>query len=627
MVLSATVRSGLLYLTLAAAAALALPGQASAVDTPPAKTIAKDGPLGRYLLEGTWLFRADRSVKGVKAGWYRQRSTSGWSRRTVPNAFNAGDTSNRSMAGGVVWYRKDFRLPARATDWLVRFESVRNRADVWLNGRYLNSHKGAYLPWELHLKGLRRGTNRLVVRVNSKMYATDLPPGKMTIVGAPNGGWWNWGGILREVYLRRVNGIDIEHAQVLPKLPCRTCDAGIDYRVTVRNYRRRAANVRLTGTFGSQRFTIATGRVGPGSARTFSNRLKVQDPHLWSPDDPYLYPARITASGGGSAGWAVHTGVRSFEVRDGRLLLNGLPTNFRGTFLHEDDPVTGGAVTPARMESFFRLAKQLGATAFRTHYPMHPYIHELADREGFLIWDEIPMFQMPSGYVGKPEVRAEAVRMLRNMVLSNGNHASVFAWSLGNELNSAATGREARYFRQGAAAVRRLDRTRPVAYAIQGYPGAGCSKTYNPIQLLGINTYFGWYPGPYGLIADRRRLGPYLDEMRACWPQKAIAVTEFGAEANRDGPAEDRGTYGFQSNINDYDLRTYAERPWLAGAIGMLQEFRVRPGWSGGNPFPSSPPVLHQKGVFDMRGNPKPAAEVLSRWFHDTRQYDLAPGE
>jgi beta-glucuronidase len=621
-------RSGVLFLTALACALLALPGAASAgADRPSAETITRDGPEGRYLLDGTWLFRDDSANVGVRSRWYDQTSARGWSRRTVPDAFNAGDLSNDSMAGGVVWYRKDFRTPAKASDWLVRFESVRYRAEVWLNGRFIGRHKGAWLPWELRLKGLKRGTNRLVVRVNSRMYAEDLPPGKMTIVGAPNGGWWNWGGILREVYLRRVRGIDIRQAQVLPKLPCRTCAAGIDHRVTVTNHRRRPANVRVTATFGDERLAIGSGRIGAGDSRTFSNRLRLADPHLWSPDDPYLYPVRITARGGGRADWSVHTGVRSFEVDGGRLLLNGRPTNFRGVFLHEDDPVTGGAVSTARMESFFDLAEDLGATALRTHYPMHPYIHELADQRGFLVWDEIPMFQMPSNLLAKGSVRRQAVRQLRDMVLANGNHASVFAWSLGNELSSAATRNEARYFRQGAAAVRKLDSTRPVAYAIQGYPGAGCSPTYEPIDLLGINTYFGWYPGPYGSIADRRRLGPYLDEMRECWPDKALAVTEFGAEANREGPAEDRGTYAFQSEINEHFLQTYSERPWLAGAMGMLQEFRVRPGWSGGNPFPSSPPVTHQKGVFDLNGNPKPAADVLRRWYTETRQYDLAVDE
>jgi beta-glucuronidase len=618
--LTFSVRSAFL---LAVLAAMALTPAAQAATAPSAKTITRDGHVGRYLMDGNWLFRSDSGDSGLRSRWFAQRSSRGWSRTTVPNAFNAGSTDNRSMAGGVVWYRRDFRLPARASDWKVRFESVRYRAAVWLNGRFIGRHEGAYLPWELKLNGLRRGTNRLVVRVDSRMDKFDLPPGKMTIVGAPNGGWWNWGGILREVYLRRVNGIDIEQARVLPKLECRECAAAIDYAVTVRNHNSRAARVRVTSTFGSQRVTIGSGTLSAGGARTFTRRLTVRSPRLWSPDDPFLYPVSINASGGGSANYKLHTGIRSFQVSGGRFLLNGRPTNFRGVFLHEDGPGTGGAVGTDRMEHFFDLAESIGATAMRTHYPMHPYIHELADRRGFLIWDEIPMFQMPSSYLSYAKTRRKGVRMMRDLVRANGNHASVFAWSVGNELNSLASAYEARYYRAAAAAVKKLDRTRPVAYALQGYPGAGCAKAYRPIDMLGVNTYFGWYPGPNGSIADRRKLGPYLDEVRACWPNKAIAVTEFGAEANRSGPPEDRGTYEFQSKINDFDLRTYAERPWLAGAIGMLQEFRVRPGWSGGNPFPSPPEVMHQKGVFDFNGNPKPAADVLRQWYTTTRQYDL----
>jgi beta-glucuronidase len=107
--------------------------------------------------------------------------------------------------------------------------------------------------------------------------------------------------------------------------------------------------------------------------------------------------------------------------------------------------------------------------------------------------------------------------------------------------------------------------------------------------------------------------------VRACYPRQAIAVTEFGAEANRSGPAAEHGTYGFQSRLLDYHLGVYATKPWLSGAIGMLMTFRVRPGWSGGNPRPNPP--YHEKGVFGFRGQPKPAAAVMERWFHRTRQY------
>jgi beta-glucuronidase len=71
-------------------------------------------------------------------------------------------------------------------------------------------------------------------------------------------------------------------------------------------------------------------------------------------------------------------------------------------------------------------------------------------------------------------------------------------------------------------------------------------------------------------------------------------------------------------------LTGFSKKRWLSGAIGMLIEFRVRPDWAGGNPFPSSP--MHQKAVFTINGRPKPAASVLTRWFKGTQQYGLPPG-
>jgi hypothetical protein len=160
--------------------------------------------------------------------------------------------------------------------------------------------------------------------------------------------------------------------------------------------------------------------------------------------------------------------------------------------------------------------------------------------------------------------------------------------------------------------------------SIQGFPTAGCQGAYDPLDLIGVGTYFGWYPGPNGTTADRDLLSGFLDQLRACYPGKALAITESGGEANRSGPAEERGTYEYQSELHDFTLGVFATKPWLSGATVMLQEFRARPGWSGGNPYPTPP--IHQKGVLDLNGNPKPAAQVVSDWFHRTQQYDLPAG-
>src|ERR1700744_1487901 len=162
-------------LLLLALAALAAAPPAGAAPKPSNKTLYADGAEGRYLLDGTWLFRLDPSDAGLKAHWERSRSSAGWKPVSVPNVWNNGDPSAASMLGGVGWYRRDFSLPSAsaALRWAVRFESVNYRSTVWLNGHLVGRNTGAFVPFQFLLKGVRRGTNRLVIRVDSRHSTSD----------------------------------------------------------------------------------------------------------------------------------------------------------------------------------------------------------------------------------------------------------------------------------------------------------------------------------------------------------------------------------------------------------------------------------------------------------------------
>jgi beta-glucuronidase len=166
-----------------------------------------------------------------------------------------------------------------------------------------------------------------------------------------------------------------------------------------------------------------------------------------------------------------------------------------------------------------------------------------------------------------------------------------------------------------------MDPTRPVGLAVAGYPSSLCqADSYKPLDVLGINDYFGWYPGPSGQIFDRTKLPAYLDAVHQCYSDKAIMITEFGAEANRDGPPEEKGTYAFQQDWVNYQLGVFATKPWLSGALyWALNEFWVRPGWEGGNPRPLPP--LFQKGLITYDGVKKPAWADVQRWFTQTQQF------
>jgi beta-glucuronidase len=598
--------------------------QAAATATPPAVGQGTYGPAERYDLGGRWLFRFDRGA-GLRQGFEASTSTAGWSPTSVPSSWNATDQSKASMAGTVAWYRKDFELPAAGPQsaWIVRFDSVNNRVRAWLNGRPIGSHAGAALPFELVLPAgalKAHGVNRLVLRVDSRRAATDFPK-----VGL----WWNYAGVLRKVYLQRVDRVGFVSVQVLPQLPCPTCAATIEYRVMVRNYSTLPQTVRLRGTYGALAVDLGAASVAAGSTETFIRQATLASPQLWSPASPHLYDVKLdldaAAPGGGEPTPAAHyflrSGVRSIAVSpQGTLLLNGQKLNFRGVGLVEDSKLLGGALSDSIGRRMIAQAKSLGATAIRSQYPLDERIEQLADENGLMLWSEIPVDKIPPRYLATSSLRRRAVEKLRENILTNSSHPSIVVWSIANELAPEPDAGQRSYIAQAVAAAHALDPTRPVGLAVAAYPSVGCqAHSYAPLDVIGLNDYFGWYPGPVGDLKNRNGLSRYLDAMRACHRGKGLVVTEFGAEANRAGPATERGTYAFQQDFVRFHLNVFASKPWLGGAIyWALQEFRVRPGWGGGNPRPTPP--IHAKGLISFTGALKPAYYDVQRIFRATTQ-------
>jgi beta-glucuronidase len=595
--------------------------------TPPTNHVLyQDGQTGRYLLGGEWLYRADPTNLGIAQGWYQNNpSTLGWSPVTVPNADNAGNFSSASMDGTIGWYRRDFTLPANAfgswvpnsdRDWIVRFESANYNATVWLNGHELGTHNVAYLPFEFNLGDLKAGVNRLIVRVDNIRTSADFPPG-------PGGIWWNFGGLLREVYLRTAARADLQQAIVRPILPCPKCAATIDEQALVRNVTTQPQTVQLTGTYGNQRLFFGEHTIAPGATWTATATALIVKPRLWSLDAPQLYKATMTLSdtqGRRLGGYVDYSGIRSITVVNGHLELNGRQLHIRGVNMHEQNVLTGAALSPTQLATLMGWIKELGATMIRAHYPLNPEIEEMADRDGILLWSEVPVYQINDKYFRQASWVRQALALVKANIETNQNHPSVAIWSIGNELPQTVDPGEARYISKAAALAHQLDPTRPVGLAIKDWPGLPCQAAqYAPLDVVGVNEYFGWFDVGGGVTDDRDALGPFLDTVHQCLPNKAIIITEFGVDANRPGPVEERGTYAFQANTAAYDLGVFAARPWLSGALYFLiQDYPAYPGYNGGNPLPSPP--FNNKGLVDLYGNLKPAFAVVQSIYQNTVQ-------
>ena len=269
--------------------------------------------------------------------------------------------------------------------------------------------------------------------------------------------------------------------------------------------------------------------------------------------------------------------------------------------------------------------KELGATVIRSHYPLAPYTQERADELGIMQWSEIPVYSIKTQYLKQKLVRQLAARELASNIQTNGNHPSVIIWSIANELSARPGPVQGDYIRRRG----RRPRTRSTR---RGRSASPSPATRRPAASpsTGRSTSSASTTTSAGTRAPTAR-SPTAPCCPTTWTRCAsairtrrIVVSEFGAEANRDGPVEEKGTYAFQQDFVNYHLGVFATKPWLSGAIYFaLQEFRVRPDWDGGNPRPQPP--IHQKGLVSFDGVRKPAFFDVQRIFRATKQFRAVP--
>jgi hypothetical protein len=568
------------------------------------------------------------TTSSLDRGWTFQLAGGAAQRVSVPHVMQP-DPTPESFPGTTGTYRLSFtapHLPAGFT-WAVRFEQVRRVARVTLNGVLLGVHKDPYVPFTLAAPSLRPGQrNDLVVEVDNRKGPE------------PREGWWNWGGITRPVELIAEGPVVLNDFALLPHVDCNAAgrcrdaqvllDGWVTNRLAQRTRPSVTVRLRSPRAHAITKAVIAGPVLAPGQRARLRARIHLDGrPEPWSPDDPVRYQADLeTRDGAGHLTQADHPkiGLRQVVVRDGHLLLNGRHLQLRGASVQEDVPGRGPALTDRDIDGIVRDLRAVHANVTRSHYLLNERLLDKLDAAGILVWTQAPIFHRDV-LLRTPRQRANALATLRSTILATRDHPSTLLYSVANELNATPSRLPPTraYMLAAARETRDLDPTRPVGIDVLAYPSLPFDPTYRAFDALGVNSYFGWYPGkpdrPTGNVEDT---GPYLRRWHDRYPRQALVLTEFGAEATKSGPATEKQTYCFQADYLRRVLKVIAHSPVDGAIYWTLREFAVKPFWDGLENATPRPDIavdsIHNKGLISYRGARKPAWNVAERDFAAT---------
>jgi hypothetical protein len=609
----------LLALAVAIVLAVTLPSS-----TPPAAAAGPHGaapsiiagPAGRAALNGPWVFKRDPKDTGLRRGWARG-SFEGTGVRLpyVPDAAKLrGAAGVRNHNGSIGWYRTKLTVP-EAGRYAIRFESVNHRATVFLDGRKVAQHKGTYLPFEAR-EDLQPGREYdLVVRADWR------GPLRMKRDGWHRT-WFNFGGINREVSVRRLGSSEL----LAPTLRTRLRPGGealLNLTVHTRNLsenRELAVKGTLERPGRKVQFEFPAATIARDGVKVLKTRVRIPNAELWAPGSPNLWELKLEVPG--ESTYVQRVGLRELRTEGHKLLLNGERVILKGASMHEDVLGRGDGLHPADQDQIIRDLQSIGANATRSQHPVHPALLERLDAAGILLWQGIGPIDAPGAWTSRGERRLRVAKdRVRETFKQAQMHPSIITWNLVNEI--AGGGHPAGqipFIDSMAAELKRRDPGRPVALDIWGsHPPREPSRVYRNIDMIGWTNYIGWYEATHAPQRDieqriRRRLG----ELRSVFPDKVIAVTEFGAEGNGLNRRDEPGGFDFQADLLGLHVGTYASIGHLSGSlVWNLRDFAVAPSFAGGSIRREVPDIklvggVNQKGLLDEAGGRKPAADRVT---------------
>lgn len=545
---------------------------------------------------------AARQLNFDDSAWQAVRLPHDWAIAGPFDAALPGGTGKLPWQG-VGWYRKAFTPKGAAGQRVyLDFDGVMAFPKVYVNGQLAGEWNYGYMSFRVDATPFIKFGERNIIAVQADTRRHQSR-------------WYPGAGIYRKVTMTVTGPVQIAHWGMFVTTP-----AISDLRATVRvqtsidNHRSDAQNVSVeVALFDPSGKQVASGSkkgsVSANGSVTVDQQLLVPNPQRWDFAKPNLYTAVATLRAGDAA---LDKETAVFGIRTARLtandgfFLNGKRVQLHGVCLHQDLGALGSAFNVRAMERELEIMKDMGVNAVRTsHNAPAPELLELCDRMGIFVWDEAFDKWNATGdnLDGVAGVLPNAERQLTSMVQRDRNHASIFVWSVGNEIGTSVDETSDGMSFGRLAAMREMvlkqDPTRPVGIACHT-PNTVSQAVYDPLDFTGWN---------YGRRYDRYR------EM---YPDKPILYSESASAVST------RGFYVFPlastktelpagaQYVSSYDLTATGYSDIADSEFSLMERDSFVAGefvWTGfdylGEPTPNRDARSSYFGIVDLAGIPK----------------------
>lgn len=501
---------------------------------------------------------------------------------------------------GIGWYRRAFKLEEadRSKRIALRFDGVATQCTVWVNNHLLKRCFSGYATFEIDLTDyVEFGStmNQISVRVDANPF---------------EGWWYEGGGIYRHVWLLKTDKVAVDTWGTWVK-PEKQLDGSwhIALETTIRNDRNEDVRANVlseifdeSGKSQGQTNSIQTFKLREQTV--IRQELSIDDPDLWSLDNPRMYRMRTTVLENNKEIDQYETpfGFRTIEYRANQgFFLNGVLVKMKGVNMHQDHAGVGVAMSERVHEFRLNRLKEMGFNAYRSsHHPPTPELLDMCDRMGILVMDETRVFRGTD----------DGSKQLEDMILRDRNHPSIIMWSIGNEEPLQGTDRGRRIAETMRTQVRKLDMTRPVVMALHG--GFLEKQATGVVDVIGIN---------YNIWA--------FDPVHDQYPEKLIVASEGGATRLTRGvyiDNQEKGHYaaydlkrkGFGTTFRDL-WKQVDTRDFMAGLfVWSGMDYRGENIWPG--LFYQGAPIDHcgfpkdSFYLFQSMWTEKPMIHIMPHW-------------